>query len=186
MGGFAPLPWDRSSTRSLVATALYWQWMVRRGRDYGRKIAADYIEIHFEDLITKPREVLQRLGAFLDHDLDYDRIQKASLGMLSQTNSSFREEGAKENIHPLGRWKERLSAAEIGAIEAAVREGLEENGYSLSQPNGASPAAMRSVYPSYLSAKLWLKTNTPMGRFSSLATLELEGEQLRMPQSASS
>jgi hypothetical protein len=29
MGGFAPLPWDRSQTDSLVATALYWEWMVR-------------------------------------------------------------------------------------------------------------------------------------------------------------
>jgi len=25
MAGFAPLPWDRSETNSLVATALYWE-----------------------------------------------------------------------------------------------------------------------------------------------------------------
>src|SRR5262249_37370296 len=146
------------------------------------QIAADYTEIHFEDLMIKPREILQTLGAFIDHDLDYDRIQKASLGRLSQTNSSFREEGAKENINPLGRWKERLSASEVAAIESAVREGLEENGYALSQPaNGTSPAGMCDVYPSYLSAKLWLKTNTPMGRLSSLAILELEDEPTRVP-----
>ena len=35
MGGFTPLPWDRDGTASLVATALYWEWMVRSGREHG-------------------------------------------------------------------------------------------------------------------------------------------------------
>ena len=30
MGGFQPLPWDRGS-RSLLATAMYWEWMVHQG-----------------------------------------------------------------------------------------------------------------------------------------------------------
>src|SRR5271169_2735781 len=80
MGGFSPLPWDRDESNSLVATALYWEWMVRSGREQGSRIPADYTEIHYEDLITQPRETLQKLGAFLDHDLDYDRIQNAALG----------------------------------------------------------------------------------------------------------
>ncbi|MFZ0479247.1 MAG: sulfotransferase, partial [Terriglobales bacterium] len=85
MGGFTPLPWDRSESDSLVATALYWEWMVRRGREAGRSIPTDYIEIRYEDLVTHPRETLARLGTFIDHDLDYDRIQRASLGRLSET-----------------------------------------------------------------------------------------------------
>ena len=39
MGGFTPLPWDRTQTESLVATALYWQWMVEKGRSDGRRFA---------------------------------------------------------------------------------------------------------------------------------------------------
>jgi hypothetical protein len=120
MGGFTPLPWDRDQTGSLVATALYWEWMVHQGRAHGRKFPADYIEIHFEDLIGNPHETLDKLGGFLDHDLDYDRIQRAGLGRLSETNSSFREEGAKEKINPLGRWKERMAHADVAAIEATV------------------------------------------------------------------
>jgi hypothetical protein len=87
MGGFTPLPWDRGQTDSLVATSLYWEWMVHRGRSNGRKIPNDYIEIRYEDLITNPGETLGKLGRFLDHDLDYDRIQRAGLGRLSETNS---------------------------------------------------------------------------------------------------
>ncbi len=189
MGGFTPLPWDRATTPSLIATALYWEWMVRKGREHGRKIPSNYIEIHYEDMLTKPRETLARLGGFIEHDLDYDRIQKASLGRLSESNSSFREEGAKEEINPLGRWKERLSQADVAGIEGAVGKCLEDTGYTLSLPAaertpGMRAGWMRAVYPNFLSAKLWLKLNTPVGRLANLSALELEDEPVPMAQSA--
>lgn len=179
MGGFSPLPWDCSETRSLVATALYWEWMVRQGRVHGRKFPADYIELRYEDLITNPHETLGKIGGFLDHDLDYDRIQRAGLGRLSETNSSFREEGAKGKINPLGRWKERLTHTEIAAIEATVGDTLQENGYELSLPaaerrRSLRHSSMRGMYPAFLGGKLWLKLHTPLGRFASLSQLELE------------
>jgi hypothetical protein len=189
MGGFAPLPWDHSKTRSLVATALYWEWMVRKGREHGRKFPSAYIEIRYEDLITQPRETLGKLGSFIEHDLDYDRIQTASLGRLSETNSSFREEGAKDEINPLGRWKERLSREDVAAIEAAVGDCLEETGYTLSLPQaermqGIRSRSMRAAYPNFLSAKLWLKLNTPLGRLTDMSALELEDDPVPVAQSA--
>jgi hypothetical protein len=191
MGGFSPMPWDRATTPSLVATALYWEWMVRKGREHGAKFPSDYIEIHYEDLITKPQEALTKLGGFIDHNLDYDRIQNAGLGRLSETNSSFKEEGKKEELNPLGRWKERLSPQDVSAIEAAVGECLEETGYALSLPatersRGIRGAWMQAVYPNFLSAKLWLKLNTPVGRMSDLSALELEESPVSVAQSARS
>lgn len=188
MGGFTPLPWDRSRTESLVATALYWEWMVRRGRTQGRQFPADYIEIRYEDLVTKPDETLGELGSFLDHDLDYDRIRHASLGRLSETNSSFREEGSKEEINPLGRWKERLPRADVAAIEATVGECLEENGYELSLPAGERGRSlrqswMRGIYPTFLGSKLWLKLHTPVGRLADMSALELEPEPAQLAAS---
>ena len=178
MRGFAPLPWDRDETSSLVATALYWKWMVHHGREAGCLFPADYIEIRYEDLITNPRETLGRLGGFIDHGLDYDRVQQASLGSLSKTNSSFKEEAAKEKINPLRRWKERLSPANVAAIESTVGDCLEENGYQLSLPANQrriSPrhSIMSAVYPAFLSSKLWLKVNTPVGRLANMSALEL-------------
>jgi len=186
MGGFTPLPWDRSQTNSLVATALYWEWMIDQGRDHGRRFPADYIEIRYEDLITSPHETLAKLGAFIDHDLDYDRIQRAGLGRLSETNSSFREEAAKEKINPLGRWKERLAHEDVAAIEATVGECLEENGYELSLPAAERRCSlrhswMRGMYPAFLSGKLWLKLHTPAGRLSNLSALELQEEEEPVP-----
>jgi hypothetical protein len=191
MGGFTPLPWDRSETRSLVATALYWKWMVQQGQEYGRQFPADYIELRYEDLIMEPQQALQKLGAFIDHDLDYGRIQQAGLGRLSETNSSFREEGGREKINPLGRWKERLSETDVAAIEATVGDCLEANGYALSLPQQKRGAGlrehwMRALYPNFLSTKLWLKLNTPVGRFSNLSALELEDEPEALAESVES
>jgi hypothetical protein len=187
MGGFTPLPWDRTETARLVATALYWEWMVRNGREQGSKFPADYLEVHYEDLVLKPREVLENMGRFLDHDLDYDRIQRASLGRLSESNSSFREEGSREKINPLGRWKNRLSRAEVAAIEAAVGKCLVQTGYGLSLPEvdrkpGVAEWGKRALYRSYLDGKMWLKLNTPAGRLASLSVLELQhGPGPRVP-----
>jgi len=188
MGGFTPLPWDRGGTDSLVATALYWKWMVERGRAHARKLAADYIEIRYEDLMTHPHETLGKLGGFIDHDLDYERIQRAGLGRLSETNSSFREESAGEKIKPLGRWKERLAHSDVAAIEAAVGDCLLENGYELSLPaterrRSLRQSWMRGMYPAFLGGKLWLKLHTPVGRLANMSALELEEEPASMAAS---
>jgi len=191
MGGFTPLPWDRSPTNSLVATSLYWEWMVHRGRAHGRKFPADYIEIRYEDLITSPHETLGKLGRFIDHDLDYARIQHAGLGRLSETNSSFRGEGAKETINPLGRWRERMAPSDVAAIEATVGDCLQENGYELSLPaaerrRSLRQSWMRGMYPAFLGSKLWLKLRTPVGRLANMSALELEEEPVSMAESVRS
>lgn len=191
MGGFAPLPWDRGQTDSLVATSLYWDWMIRRGRQSGSQFPADYIEIRYEDLIMKPHETLRQLGSFIDHDMDYDRIQRAGLGRLSETNSSFREEGAKEKLNPLGRWKERLAHEDVAAIESTVGNSLKDNGYELSLAGSeldcsARHLGMRGIYPAFLNTKLWMKLHTPVGRLASMAALELDDDSAPIAESVRS
>jgi Sulfotransferase family len=189
MGGFSPLPWDRSETSSLVATALYWKWMVERGRRAGHQFPEDYIEIRFEDLITHPQDTLAVLGGFIDHDLDYEQIKQAGLGRLSESNSSFREEGSAGKIHPLGRWKERLSSANVAAIESSVGDCLERNGYALSQSvhhSDMHTSFMRFLYPSYLGGKFWLKQHTPIGQFANMSALELEDEPTQIGETVHS
>lgn len=179
MGGFRPYPWRRAGTGSLLATALYWEWVVRNGREHGQKFPADYMEIRYEDLVTAPDESLRRIGKFLQHDLDYGRIQRIGLGRLSESNSSFREESAEGKINPVGRWKRRLSHAEVSAIEATVGGCLEESGYALSLPQEERrprihDKARRMMYRGFLNTKSWLKLNTGVGRLADLSALEIE------------
>jgi LPS sulfotransferase NodH len=178
MDGFKPFPWDRKS-RSIRETAVYWEWMVRTGQNYGSQIPDDYIEIHYEDLVSDPRRTLARLAQFLDHDLDYDRIRNAGLGRLSKSNSSFREEEAQKAT-PVNRWKERLSREEVAALEGLVGPCLQQLGYTLTLPEAERKISLRArllrtLYPNLLGAKLWLKIHTPVGKFANLSALELDG-----------
>jgi hypothetical protein len=181
MGGFRPFPWNREQ-RGLLETALYWEWTVRKGRQYGREIPANYIEIRYEDLILDPRRVLKELGQFIEHDLDYDRIQKTGLGRLSESNSSFREERKEDQGNPVNRWKEKLSRQEIAELEATIGPCLQEFGYELTVAENIRHAGlkdkwMHAVYPRILDTKFFLKIKTPLGRLADLSALELDGTE---------
>ena len=177
MGGFRPLPWSRRSP-GLLETALYWQWMVCYGRQSGSRIPNDYLEMHYEELVSQPRTALVRLGQFLEHDLDYDRIQSASLGRVRKSNSSFRGD-ADGSQDPVNRWKKKLSPPQITELEAAIGPTLEEFGYPLTvNPEQRRPRfstkCLTAVYPSFLNSKQWIKVNTPVGRLSNLTALGVQ------------
>jgi hypothetical protein len=180
LGDFNPLPWNRKP-RSLEETALYWEWMVQKGRSFGQKIPRDYMEIRFEGLLGDPPRTLKELGNFLNHDLDYRRIQTAALGTVSKSNSSFREEARDGGINPVKRWKQRLSQDQVASLEWHIGKTLESAGYSLTGPPinwkpGVKDRFLRAIYPSFLDSKLWLKTGTGLGRFSKSDRLELAPE----------
>lgn len=177
MGGFSPFPWHRRAG-TLEATALYWEWAIRSAREYGSQIPADYIEVHYEDLVSAPRQTLATLGEFLDHDLDNERISLAGLGRVSEPNSSFREETEQGLHNPVHRWKTKLSHVQIVALEALVGNCLEEVGYPLTTSEeerrpSLRDKLLRAVYLSFFDAKLWLKIRTPLGRLVNLAPLEM-------------
>src|SRR5215469_11585743 len=169
------MPWHRTQG-SLEATALYWEWMVRKGRHYGSRIPGDYIEIRYEDLISAPQQTLNLLGEFLGQVLDYNRIQSARLGRLSESNSSFR--GERDGPGPLNRWRERLSHEEIVLLESMVGICLEELGYVLATSKaernpGLRQRWMRLLYFNMLNGKFWAKTKTPLGRLANVEAMEL-------------
>jgi LPS sulfotransferase NodH len=178
MGGFRPFPWS-SKARGLLETAVYWEWMVRRGQHYGRMFPDSYLEVHYEELVNEPKKALAAVSQFIDQDLDYDRIQQGGVGRLKESNSSFLGEPELGRQNPVNRWKERLSHGEVVAIESLVGDCLEELGYPLTttaqeRKLGARARMMRSFYTHFLDGKLWAKMNTPVGRFSNLSVLDLE------------
>jgi len=175
MGGFRPLPWDRRSG-GLMATALYWEWTVRKGRQYGAQIPRDYIEVHYEDLVRNPASTLATLTEFLHHDLDHQRIQSTVSRLKS--NSSFLEEEKQGRANPVQRWKDKLSTQDLAALEALIGPSLEEFGYPLTTPlsdrePGLQEKWMRTVYPLFLDTNLAFKIKTTLGSIANLSALEL-------------
>ncbi len=161
------LPWDRS--RRLGVAALFWEWMVRIGREYGRSHPADYLELRFEDLLADPTRVLNRVGAAIDHDLDYGRIRQNPVHSLKDPNTSFQDERWRADFNPVGRWKNRCSSGDLSLCEDLIGPYLHRLGYQLSDTSHASghsarARTMRLVYLRYFSTKHWVKAHTPLGR----------------------
>lgn len=174
IGWIKPLPWDKK--RKLLAPAIFWRWIVGKGRKYGRSMGGDYLEVHYEDVVEKPRETLARIGAFIDHDLDYDRIQQNAQGSMVDPNSSFRGDGQEKESNPVGRWKTVLSADEIAQVESLIGDRLQETGYEPVTPaNQRSRSLLVSLmgflYPIYFDAKLWLKTYTPLAKAADIGRM---------------
>jgi hypothetical protein len=167
-GWIRPLPGD--ADQRLAVSALYWEWMVNRGRKTGKAFGADYYEVYFEDLIRTPRSVLEKLSSFIEHDLNYDRIQQVGIGSVLEPNSSFETGSSGKEFDPVARWKEALSQPDLIRLESLVGGTLTELGYSVNaaQPSKSELARlrrMRARYHQYFDFKFWLKTKTPIGKW---------------------
>lgn len=148
--------WDKE--HGLSVAGLYWEWIVRKGRKYGRRIGPDYLEIRYEDLVQRPQETLKVLGEFIHHDLDYERIQKNAIGAVKTPNSSFKDATRQEAFNPIGRWK-GLSGPEAARLQALLRPLLQELGYEVdpSAHLDFTSCRLRAFYHFYREMKEGLK-----------------------------
>jgi hypothetical protein len=161
------LPFDKRD--SLMAQGLYWEWIVRTGRRDGSRFGNDYMEVRFEDVVTSPHETLARVGRFIEHEMDYEKIRKVGLGSVSRPNTSFRTEVSGGQFSPIGRWKNAYSREQLEMFEGLMGPFLKELDYCLATPPPTGFRAMqlkevRRLYQSRFSASLWLKSKTPLGR----------------------
>jgi hypothetical protein len=163
-----PFPWDRS--KGLEVAALYWEWIVNRGRVAGKMLGPDYCEVRYEDLVGDPHRILTQLGSFIEEDLDYERILKVGIGSVSKPNSSFKGEQASGEFKPVARWKNSLTEERLRSLEYVIGPTLRELGYQLETKAPSSHQTldrMRASYRRYFDTKHKLKTETPLGRIFS-------------------
>ena len=155
------LPWDRK--RVAMAAAIYWEWIVNKGREAGRALGENYIEVHYEDLVRKPAEVLKTLEPFIEHDLIYPRIKEVGIGSVSKPNTAFHDDPQSS----IGRWKTLLSQEDLATMEGLIGSNLRELGYECSTPESRRPdlARMRAIYRLFFDSKQFLKTQTPAGKW---------------------
>jgi Sulfotransferase family len=157
-----PFPWEER--QSLIGSGVYWEWIVERGRKFGKMLGADYLEIHFENLIASPQPTLNQVGRFIDHELDYGRIRQIAYGSVAKPNTSFKAEAGRSSFNPVGRWKRTFSAKHLEQFEKLVGKTLQELGYPLTSEGGNKGMSLqlkmtRLIYRSYFNAKFWFKRN---------------------------
>lgn len=161
-----PFPWQDGQDPLLAG--LFWEWIVSKGRAFGRELGSDYFEVRFEDLVTNPTGTLSAVGSFIEHDLDYERIRRVAIGSVGEPNSSFSNPSSPEPFNPIGRWKQGFSSESLATFESAVGPLLESLGYSLATPNGQLPPprkiqGRRALYRFCFESKFRLKSQTPLG-----------------------
>jgi hypothetical protein len=165
-GWSRPLPWDKK--QSLLAAALYWEWIVRKGKKLGAMLGSKYLEVRYEDLVARRRETLAAIGSFLHHDVDYERVQRASIGSVKKPLTSFKEDLQKGQFTPVGRWKDKFPRGQLTQFEALIGDYMRELGYQLSGDaagnHSFATARKRMIYGLYYECKQWAKIHTPLSR----------------------
>jgi hypothetical protein len=124
-------PWD--TKHRLAISGLYWKWLVSQGRESGRKLGSDYLELQYEQLLAHPQETLATLSQFIGENLSYRVIQKNAVGTVARPNSSFPYTG---ELNSVGRWK-NLSDAEAVQLTTLLSPLLSELGYQTARVSGA-------------------------------------------------
>jgi hypothetical protein len=156
-----PFSWDRK--RSLLVTGVFWEWMVQGGKKQGETLGKDYLEVRFEDLQADPQATLAKVGEFIEHDLNYERILQAGIGSVSEPNSSFKGDASS----PVGRWKKKISPENLAMFEELVGATLKAHGYPLASNRGSvdriAAIRMKTFYRAYFGGKFWFK-NSALGR----------------------
>ena len=163
-----PLPWDKEG--SLLAAGLYWEWIVRKGRKNGAILGPRYLEVRYEDLVQDPEESLKRIAEFLQHDIDYARIQESAIGSVKKPLTSFKEDLLEGHFTPVGRWKDKFPVDQLAWFERLIGNYLRERGYTLSNPahandNSFAVRRRRWMYRNFYEFKQWAKVNTPLSRW---------------------
>ncbi|MGH9357372.1 MAG: sulfotransferase family protein [Terriglobia bacterium] len=163
-----PLPWDKD--RGLLVAACYWDWIVRKGKKLGMAMRPDYLEIRYEDLVSRPRETLDAIGQFIDQDLDYDRVLRNAVGTVGDPNTSFKAGGSQAGFNPVGRWRSGYSREHLATVEAMIGPLLRELDYPIQTSEVELRHArvhplFRRIYASYFDMRFWVKSKTPLARF---------------------
>jgi len=156
-----PFPWKERETPE--GAALYWQWIVGKGRTASEWLGRDYTEVRFEELIADPKAVLRNLSEFLEQDLDHATIQRNAVGAVARPNTSFKGSG-DDQFNPVGRWRKQLTAEKLCRIEGFIGNTLQELSYELASTGVESTSRVyvawnRMIYRRFFELKLQSKKN---------------------------
>jgi hypothetical protein len=108
-----------------IDEAIYrWGQSIKRVRKAQKKIASNrFLEIRYEDLVTKPEEELRRISTFLNIEytsrmLDYWKLDSTVESKAHSYHRNLEKPVFKSSI---GGWKKRLSAAQQRTVQNKLK-----------------------------------------------------------------
>lgn len=128
------VPWGPTT---LVQAARQWHNQLSWARWCARRVP-HYIEVHYEDLVSNPEQILQHICAYLHlpwhpQMLDYPRHSQVATNAAYLTlthNPRVRERPQRR----VARWRSEMKAEDCAGFEALAGDLLRDLGYPLSAP----------------------------------------------------
>lgn len=106
--------------------AEYWESYIEKGRAAGSQLSSDqYIEVHYEDLLSKPDKTFKTICTFLGEEFSEKMFEIAPVkdpGATPLVHESLKAEN-------IDKWRKEMRPAEIRAFESVAGNTLRTLGY---------------------------------------------------------
>lgn len=123
--------------------AEYWESYIEKGREQGRQLPpGQYLELRYEDLLAQPEVTMQTLCEFLGEPYMAEMFAVSPVddpGKTPLVHEPLKTDNA-------GKWRTRMSAAQISAFESVAGNTLRELGYELATSAQPPQLAVKAAY----------------------------------------
>jgi hypothetical protein len=118
---------------STEAACRQWLKRVRNAREMGSRVgSARYMELRYEDLVSKPYEAVEGVCGFLGIEFEEQMMEHSrSFEQMGDTTSleHHAKVGQPVTTGSIGKWRERLGDEQVRTVEKMLRKHLPEYGY---------------------------------------------------------
>ncbi|WP_296631020.1 sulfotransferase [Thiobacillus sp. SCN 63-57] len=123
--------------------AEYWESYVEKGRALGSQLPPQqYMELRYEDLLAHPEDSMQRICTFLGEPYSAELFAVTSVddpGKTPLVHEPLKADNA-------GKWRSKMTPAQIRAFESVAGKTLREFGYDLVTPGMPPALAVKAAY----------------------------------------
>ncbi len=118
--------------RDVIASSIYWCNLVQKQLRFANRYPDRTVFFRFEDMVSRPFEIIPRLFAFLDLPAIPEEVLKTKLsGIEYGTSLNNRERGSGLSNRPIDRWRKGLSAEAVEIVGEICGETARRLGYDI-------------------------------------------------------
>ena len=117
---------------TILEAANRWINSIESAQSFGSKIKENYIEIRYEELVTKPEDVIKYTCDFLDIDYDSKMLDHTKqVKKLGDTDKEHHSNLSKPiSSDSVGKWRNNLSESDQESITKLLHKHLQRLGYA--------------------------------------------------------
>jgi hypothetical protein len=120
--------------RDVIAGAIYWRNLAQRELHFARRYPERTVFFRYEDMVTRPLEIVPRLYDFLGLPPVAEGVLSAKLDNLGYSASVDSEQISGLSTKPIERWRSKLSEDAVDCIAEICGPTARRFGYELKEP----------------------------------------------------